>query len=247
VSIVDLARRTVDRTINRLGYNVVRLKRTNHNPFNLLELLVGHVLAQQPDFFFIQVGAADGLENDLLRPSVVRHGLRGLLIEPLPHSFDSLKKNYANQPGLMFENCAIADVDGPQTMFRIRDGAPFPPVIQQLASFDRHNLSTARQGWPGLDNYVESVTVPGRTLRSLTSQHGISHVSLLLVDTEGYDAKVVEAAIAQGLAPSIIVYEHVHLPSETQYECTRLLKQHDYQFIEMGLDTYAVQKSLIPA
>lgn len=245
--LVDLVRRTVDRTVNRLGYNVVRLKRRNHNPFNLLELLIGHELARQPNFFFIQVGASDGLENDLLRPSVLRHGLRGLLIEPLPHSFESLRKNYSNQPGLIFENCAVADVDGPQTMFRIRGDAPFPSVVQQLASFDRRNLSASRQGWPGLDNFVESVTVPGRTLRSLTSEHGISHVSLLLVDTEGYDAKVVEAAIAQGLDPSIIVYEHVHLPSETQYECTQLLKQHDYQFIEVGLDTYAVQKSVIPA
>jgi FkbM family methyltransferase len=237
----------IQTTTNRLGYDIVRYRTPVDYSFDLLEFLIRDELSRDPDFMFIQVGANDGVQYDPLRPSVVRYGLRGLLIEPLPDLFEALVKNYADQPRLMFENCAIADTDGQRRMYRVRPDAPLPHAVHGLASFDRQNLSAARQGVPGLDSYVESVTVPARTLASLVKKHAITHLSLLMIDTEGYDAKIVEAALTAGLHPGLIMYEHVHLSPATRLACMRLLKDHRYHFIEVGMNTYAVADDRVGA
>ena len=50
--------------------------------------------------FFIQVGSNDATHNDPLRRFILERGWRGLMIEPVPHVFERLKRNYANRPAI---------------------------------------------------------------------------------------------------------------------------------------------------
>lgn len=47
---------------------------------------------------FIQLGASDGLKHDLLRPFVIGRKWKGVLVEPIPDSFEKLKKIMQNFP-----------------------------------------------------------------------------------------------------------------------------------------------------
>src|SRR5713101_5952181 len=60
----------------------------------------------RPDFFFVQVGAHNGISNvdDVLRDYVIRLILRGLLVEPQARVFAELQENYKGRSGLNFEN-----------------------------------------------------------------------------------------------------------------------------------------------
>jgi FkbM family methyltransferase len=232
----------VQKTIRHFGYDIVRYRTPLNHPFDMLDALIQHRVG--PDFFFVQVGAHDGVRMaDPLHRSILKYNLQGLLIEPLPDLFQALQRNYASQPGVRCLNCAIAPVDGEYRLYRVRPDAPLAPETQGLASFDRRNLTAAKQGVPGLDAYVEAIRVPARNLGTLLREQGSPPVSLLVIDTEGYDAHIVNSALDSGIAPKIIVYEHIHLTAETQFATLNRLKTAGYRFLEIGMDTYAVRET----
>src|SRR5262249_35234617 len=113
LSSVFRLRSLVRQSLNRFGYDVVRYAGEScDHPLNVLEIAVRERLQRQTDFFFVQVGANDGVRSDPLRSLVLEHRLAGLLIEPLPDQYARLRENYAGQPQLRFENCAVAEHDG---------------------------------------------------------------------------------------------------------------------------------------
>lgn len=231
-------RSLVRRTVNRLGYDIVRYAETCEHPLNVLALAVRDQLARDPSFFFVQVGANDGVRSDPLRPLVLQHGLPGLLIEPLPDEFARLRHNYADQPQLRFENCAIAETDGTRDLFRMRRDAPVPDWAHGLASFHADHLTSI----VSMKQYVERVPVPTKTLATVFAEHDVPAVSLLQVDVEGYDYAVVRLAFQAGCFPCIVHYEHCNLTPGDKVECQRLLKRHNYRFSEVGRDTLAIRQ-----
>ena len=46
------------------------------------------------DFFFVQIGANDGINHDPLHEYVTKYNLSGLVVEPQPDVFELLRKNY---------------------------------------------------------------------------------------------------------------------------------------------------------
>jgi hypothetical protein len=97
--------------------------------------------ARLSDFFFIQVGAHNGVSNDHLNDFIVKFGLRGILVEPQPHVFAELSRNYSYCPALKLENVAIADEGGER---------PSTPSNRSWASY-----RTATRLHPSI------VTIPG--------------------------------------------------------------------------------------
>jgi FkbM family methyltransferase len=234
--LVDLAQSAV----RALGYDVVRLPHQVSNPIDLVELLVRDALNRDPQFFFVQVGANDGVRDDPLRACVLKYRLSGVLVEPLPDLFAKLQHNYRDVPGLHFENCAVGAKSGQAGIYRIREGAPVPDHAHGMASFSRSHLTARKHGIPGLDDYVVETTIAVRTLPEIIAKYGNRHVSLLMIDTEGFDAEIVKMALDAGLRPEIVIYEHLHLPIATQAETLRHLKSEGYRFQEIGFDTYAM-------
>jgi FkbM family methyltransferase len=227
--------------VNRFGFDVVRVHPMLEHPFDLLGVLIREALPRVDRFTFIQVGANDGKRSDPLHRWITEYGLKGMLIEPLPDLFAALRRTYSDQPQLIFENCAICDTDGEVYMYRVRADAPVPDGAHGLASFNRANLSADLHHIPGLDAHVERVPVKARRLMSLAVEHDLQTPSLLMVDTEGYDAKVVTAALSDGMRPLLIMYEHVHLAPAEHFACNELLQRCGYGFIRVGMDTYAVR------
>jgi FkbM family methyltransferase len=232
--------------IRRLGYDVVRLRHGVSHPIDMVDLLVRHGISRDPRFFFVQVGANDGVRDDPLRASILKYRLRGLLIEPLPDLFTKLQRNYADVPGLLFENCAVGAKSGETRIYRVREGAPVPDHAHGMASFNRAHLTAHKHGIPHLDDFVVEATIAVRTLPEILAKHGNPHVSLLMIDTEGYDAEIVKLALGAGLRPDVVVYEHLHLPIATQAATLQQLRSEGYRFQEIGVDTYAMLATPLP-
>ncbi len=68
-------------------------------------------LRRSRPFYFVQVGAMDGINFDPIYDKATKNSWHGLLIEPLKDIFEDLKHNYSAQIGLNFVNAAI---DGSQ-------------------------------------------------------------------------------------------------------------------------------------
>jgi FkbM family methyltransferase len=219
------------------GFDIVRHVPDVQHPFAVLPYLVKEAVESGEPFFFVQVGASDGLLDDPLRPLILRYALPGLLIEPLPDVYDRLVRNYAGQTQLRFENVAVAAQPGSFTIYRVRGDAPLSPYVQLLASHQRSHL--LKEGIE--DRYIEALDVPAMTLDQVLARHGIRRVTLLVVDAEGYDDEIVRSALTSGLRPRIIHYEHCHLVPRVRVEAKRLLQAHGYRFLEVGEDTLAVR------
>jgi FkbM family methyltransferase len=211
-----------------------------------------------PQFFFLQVGAHNGVSNayDVLRDYVMRFNLRGLLIEPQARVFRELQENYKEQPGIYFENAAIGHNNGRQKLYTINKNLDFLAYANEAASFDlsqvrkileKHLRHEAKQDVVrrvkelglSVDDCIEPEIVETYTFESLLKKHGVHRVDLLEIDTEGFDYEVIKMADLRKLSPTLINYEHEHLNHADKHQCWRDLKALSYRLFTHGGDTCA--------
>lgn len=223
---------------HRLGFDVVRYVPTYHRPFNVLEYIIWEYVSKMKPFFFVQIGANDGVMDDPLRDSICRYKLNGLLVEPQHDIYDKLRENYKDQPQLLFENCAISNNGKSFYLYRAKSDPQIGNYWYGQTSFSRKHL--INQGIKSED--IVGFSVPSLTLEQLITKHAIQEITLLQVDTEGYDSQIVRSALETGIFPNIINYEHCHLFPSERLKLKHMLNENDYQFIEVRRDTLAVRK-----
>ena len=148
------------------------------------------------DFFFVNIGANDGVANDPIFPFAEERGWQGLAVEPDPDVFERLKHNYRHLPKVAFERAAITAK--PTPFYRIGNG-PFQRGywMDQISSISRervcHVIDAIRvNGFfddvpPDLEQYVEQVDVPCLTFDELVARHAIRRIDYLNIDVEGAD------------------------------------------------------------
>ena len=170
---------------------------------------------QHPDFFFVQIGAHDGISGgDPIHEYVLHYRWHGVLVEPLPDVFQQLIVNYETQPQLRFENAALTAHDGE-------------------VGFYRHPTSTDCSGLGVITRIQKKsnmglITVPCLTWQTLCERHKIEHIDLLQIDVEGYDLALLRL-INFSPKPSIIRFEFKNLPKEDLVTYPQFLATHGYQ------------------
>jgi FkbM family methyltransferase len=205
----------------------------------LLELRLEHVIAHHllrrrpEEFFFVQVGAFDGIENDPIHELIVRFKWRGILLEPQADAFQALAANYRDQEQLVLVNAAIDHQPGQRTLYTIRRGEPgLPDWAAQTASFRRQTLLTHRDVIPNIEELVEAESVRCVTFAELPIP-GPGAIDLLHIDAEGSDFEVIRAFHESGRTAHIIAFEHKHLARREHAECVAYLIERGYA---VGLD-----------
>ncbi len=222
-------KRTVNGVLGHYGYRVERIVDYQKHQLNVLELAVNALQPEDPDFFFIQVGAHDGRTGDPIRPFIERFGWRGLLLEPQPEVFKALTANYRHQQQLILVNVALAQSDGTVALYAIEGSS-------LRSSFNRDALVAHA----GREKKITALPVRALTFSSLCRQYEIRRVDVLMIDTEGFDYQVVNMALAEGLRPRLIRYEHLHLSIADRNACARLLVDCGYRLLRDGIDTLAL-------
>ncbi len=244
---MKLVKTAVRTLLRRAGLDIVRYaERLDdlNRPLDLLDLAIRWRLQLFPQhkFFFIQIGANDGVRHDPLRATILDCHLTGLLVEPLPDMFEELKRNYKSETQLKYENAAITGTDGEVSIFRLSPDAPVEDDVKGIATFNRRWIEEIALGMK-LSDRVQEVRVPAITFKSLIDKHAVSGVDLLQVDTEGFDWEVVKMAFQAGIFPEIINFEYVHLSLEDRCESRRVLAVNGYRFVDGFRDTLAIRKS----
>ena len=90
----------------------------------------------------IQIGANDGLRFDDLNFFIKKHKVKSLLVEPLEHYFDNLKKNYQNYENIFFENSAITVDEKDKFLFTVSQKYIhlYDDHIPGINSFEKQHL-----------------------------------------------------------------------------------------------------------
>ncbi len=163
--------------------------------------------------YFVDVGAHDGRSYSNTRPLWER-GWSGLLIEPDPSTFKQLQANYPNKERLEFLNAAVCEKDG--------------------AVFFYQHADPQRTGWHSLDQDWIKTWAPGKSRRITVK--GVRFESLKLppiidflsVDTEGYDATLLEK-MPETIRPRLIMCEVDK--NEVRKRIEKEMERRKYQFL----------------
>ena len=106
---------------------------------------------------------------------------------------------------------------------------------------DRNQINT-----PMFQPYVEQEVVKAIPLMELLNKHQVSHLDVLVIDTEGHDYHILKQLDFTRYLPKIIFAEYVNLPAHEQLEMKKLLTQHGYIYTPQ-FDILAVRPELLNA
>lgn len=243
-------KRTARQVATSLGYRISKISPAIEYPFiDLLNLVVKDHMLHTPDFFFMQIGASDGRSSDPIHDLVKRYHWRGLLVEPQPIAYHQLLETYRDEPQLCFENVAVGYRDGTETLYAVkREGTRFPYWYYQIASLQQETVLGALHHWkyvqkdaiPGrVEDLIEELSLPSRTVTSLLDQHQIEKIDLLVIDTMGFDFEILKMFPFDRLKPAIIHFEHNHLSSIDKAACLSYLAELGYSLGRVAVDTIA--------
>jgi hypothetical protein len=193
-----------------------------------------------PGFFFVDIGANDGMVADPICPFIRPYGARGIFVEPVPYVFERLQANYADVPGIVFENVAVAPT--PRSFHYIERGSGgLEYVINQIGSLDRDRVLDAINnlrviadlcpptpplppGHPGgephqgtripddLESFVRELDVECVTFDELLTRNSVEHVDFLNLDTEGLDYEICCSIDFDRHRPTVMVIETAEFP-----------------------------------
>lgn len=207
-------------------------------PFLSFQLLAQAILTQSTDRpFFLEIGAMDGVQYDVMYEHAKTGAWDGVLVEPMPDMFASLKKNYEGVKGLRFANCAIDTRNGMIKMTRanpelIRRGI-FPPEYMGMttstrreAFFQRGKLTKEQEAL--VESGLIDVEVPCCTLPQLIDDFKISKIDLLIIDTEGSDWQIAQQFDLGLFKPRMICLEYAHFSDQDKNACIAHFEAHGY-------------------
>jgi FkbM family methyltransferase len=215
---------------------------------DILELIVKKHLEQSPDFFFVQIGAADGSFADPVCKLIKQYHLRGVLVEPQPRVFQKLVSNYSGEEQLAFENVVIGTSDGTTKFYSVKESAcNLSNWLEQSASLNRDKVLGALHYWKQkhpdsletADSLLEETTLPTLTIKSLLQKYGVQKLDLLVIDTMSFDFEIIKMFPFDWIKPSIIHFEHSLLSIQDQRACLKYLADLGYSLTKVAVDTIA--------
>lgn len=209
------------------------------------------------NFFFIQVGANDGLTNDPINEFIIKYKWKGILIEPQKRIFEELKKNYSSSKGLSFENIAISSKKELRSFYSIN--LPQTKFASGLSSFNREHLiyqikrgyvqkQAREEGFEG-DNF-ESLIIEEKIqcdkFKNILERHKVKKIDLLQIDAEGFDFEIIKMfPFLEFYLPKMINYENENLNDFDKKACKEHLRALGYVCIDdQYSDTLAIHVSV---
>jgi FkbM family methyltransferase len=206
--------------------------------------------AQLPDRvadpFFVKVGANDGVSGDPCSDILLADARwRGLLIEPVPYSFERLQAAFGDSRRFVLERTAVGDTEGTAVFYYVdpkaRDAAPDLPFwFDQLGSFDARHILKHLDG--RLQPFIVECEVAVKPLGQVLASHGIRDVHLLHIDTEGYDYEILKTVDLMIHPPVAIFIEHKHLAESQRRDMHQRLTMHGYAVRDCGGDYFALNR-----
>jgi FkbM family methyltransferase len=235
----------------QLGYRIERTPPLASDPGYALELDFDFVLAdylgRREDarpFFFVQVGAFDGVTHDRLFEHVREGGWHGVLAEPQPRYFERLVQNYKGLEGLTFIKAAVDRERGSRELYCYQDerGEPIDSVAG-LASFSRERLLDWQQRMGDrapVGMRIGSAPVTCITFEDMLAE--VDYLDLIHIDAESYDLELLKVLDFERFAPAIVRFEHVHLSREDWDEAVKILAGYGYRVLREEYDTTAYRQ-----
>lgn len=173
--------------------------------------------------FYIEAGAADGVNQSNTLFLEKLKDWTGILVEPNPEAFAVC---CSTRPSSKVYNCALVSYDYKDSEIEMyfRKWYNGDPGLV-TSTFD--SPINKVEGWEG---YNYSYNVPARTLDSILEECQVSEIDYLSLDVEGYELNVLRGFSFKQYKPKIILLESHDKTNEI--EGIKDLLQNDYEIVE---------------
>lgn len=194
----------------------------------------------RPDFFFVNIGANDGVSNDPIYPFLRRYGWRGIAVEPLPYICEELRRNYASFPDVIIEHAAIAAT--PRPLHYVDPAATDVYFIRQISSLDVAYVEKtidAMRTWQfqgpvpeGIEHAIRRAEVPCLTFDELLAKHRVTHIDFLNIDAEQCDFEIFSMVDWRRWRPSVLCLETSEFTVAQELHVRQVLALAGYVYLE---------------
>lgn len=208
-----------DRIYYFISY-IINFQKLKHLPpsiDSISAVLDQYSMTKEHKCYFIQIGAFDGITNDLIYSFVNESDWYGCLVEPIRENFIQLTQNYIHKKEkLTFLNVAIGNNNGVADMYTIKKSIEnnLPEWCYQLSSFDYQVIASHIRFEPEIKNLITKEQVQIITLKTLLKNLNYPRFDVLIIDTEGYDYEILKSNDWAILKPDIIIFEFIHMGLE---------------------------------
>jgi FkbM family methyltransferase len=141
---------------------------------------------------FFQIGTNDG--DDLFNKLVKKYIPECIiLVEPNNDLINKIKKNYSNMNNVYIYNNAIyyTDDEDIQLYIPAKNGVMGTVAENGLIYSDSHFSLVPMNDW-GNKNDMAKITTKSITFDTICSNHGITNIDYLQIDTEGFDSEIIK-------------------------------------------------------
>ncbi|MEO2018608.1 MAG: FkbM family methyltransferase [Fuerstiella sp.] len=196
---------------------------------------------QHDDFYFVQIGAYNGVTSDPFLRFIIEGVWTCVLVEPQRRYWSILQAIYSDRENIACSNTAISTENKTAQLYMVREDAEdLPHWASQLASFRYDTIASHEDRIPNIRDLIVTQDVECHTLATLIQEHQMSRIDLLAIDVEGYDFEVVKQIDSLDVRPTFVYYEHGHLSDADYRSSLAFLSERGYrtQTVNEG-DTFA--------
>ena len=211
-----------------------------------LEKIISNLVEKKIINSLIQIGANDGMSHDHLNSIIKKFKLKSLLLEPIKKHFLDLQNNYLNYDNVRLENSALSTKNEILFLYKVDSeySNKYGTISSGISSFYKEHL--IKHGIK--EKHIIQEKVNQVSFDELLKKYNISDFDLLLIDTEGYDCKIVNNFLFEikKIRP-IIIFEWSHIKqNELQKTINEILKN-SYLFFPLGDDIvcYPAEKRIL--
>lgn len=177
---------------------------------------------------FVEAGANDGVSQSNTFYLESQRGWRGLLIEPI---YERMLECMRYRPHARVAHAALVPPEG-VGMPAVLRYANLMSVLKGSMRSPEEEDAHIQAGCEVQKIQTHEFSAPTKTLSSLLDEFGLTHVDLLSLDIEGYEAKALRGLDLSRHQPRYILVEaryrdEVHAVLAGRYELVAELSQHD--------------------
>lgn len=203
---------------------------------------LSHYAETDKPFYFVQVGANDGISHDILFDFVAyRPFAIGIVIEPIKDYFDDLTHNYRSFPSIIPVNLALHPHLQEVTLHRLdkTKESLVPTWAKGIASLNpQHHLKSRIP-----TEYIVKETVKADTFMNVYKRYcaAFETLDLIQIDTEGFDSQILRMIDFKQVKPAIVKFESIHLHKWDWLLTYLRLNRMGYTIFTQGGDVIAIK------
>lgn len=242
-------RSSLRKSLRSFGYDAVDTRRfdramgaTSSWPTHrrLLDHLLREVAKNSDDFALLQIGANDGVKDNISSVALQLPSVQLGLVEPNPFCVTKLESGVArDRKNVTILPVAFAAEKG-NANFYVFDKAFEKGIQLDVFSSFQPELLYKQKSYFHLESEVVRLDVECETLAGITRRCKVDRWDVIISDIEGFDHEVVrQVCLGQVDLPALFVFEHEWLSLAQRDQCHEQLEARGFALICGAHDTIA--------